>query len=55
MGKFADIIVIDGPMFGEKPEVFLRRKVSMTMVDGVFVYENNQDNISQNGVVRTCN
>lgn len=54
-GKFADIIVIDGPMFGEKPEVFLRRKVSMTMVDGVFVYENNQDNISQNGVVRTCN
>ncbi len=37
-GKFADIIVLDGPMFGEDPKKILERKVELTMCDGRVVY-----------------
>ncbi|MGI6216292.1 MAG: amidohydrolase [Coriobacteriales bacterium] len=38
-GKLADLIVIDGPLFGEDPKAILDRKVLLTMVDGNVVFK----------------
>jgi predicted amidohydrolase YtcJ len=38
-GKYADIAVIDGPMFGETPEAIRGRKAQMTISAGKIVYK----------------
>lgn len=38
-GKFADVAVFDGPMFGEDPKVWLDRKIDLTICDGKVVFE----------------
>lgn len=37
-GKYADLVVVDGPMFGEDPKEFLKRKPILTMSAGKVVY-----------------
>lgn len=37
--KLADLVVVDGPLFGETPAEWLNRKVQLTMTNGSVVYE----------------
>lgn len=38
-GYLADIIVVDGPVIHEEPAEILKRKISLTMLDGEIIFE----------------
>lgn len=38
-GKYADIAVVDGPLFGEQPQEILKRRAAMTISAGKIVYQ----------------